>query len=804
MAHRYNFAQAPVANPGAIVGGIEGSKYRFTVLADGLLRYEYASDGQFEDRASVLAVNRQLLVPKFRAKETPTSLEIITRCFHLTYDKKAFSPSGLSAAVKGNYWAHSSVWYYGDKNETLGGTARTLDDANGRVEMGHGIVSRKGFASIDDSKSMLFDEKGWLATRREGDRVDGYLFAYGHDYRGAVKALYTLSGPQPLLPRWALGNWWSRYHAYDEAEFLELMDNFKSRRIPLSVAVLDMDWHIVDDPRIAEAGVTGWTGYTWNKQLFPDPEAFLKKLHDYGLKTSLNVHPADGIHSFEDLYQEVAAKLGHDTSQKDPVLFDITNQAFLDAYFDVLHRRLESEGVDLWWVDWQQGQHSRIPGIDPLWVLNHFHFLDSAYDAKRPLTFSRYAGPGSHRYPIGFSGDTHITWKSLAFQPEFTNTASNIGYGWWSHDIGGHFHGAKDDELLIRWVQYGTFSPILRLHSSNSPWNPKEPWNLGGDNERVLTKFLRLRHRLVPYLYSMNARAARQSLPITQPMYWEYPEHDEAYQVPNQYLFGSELMVAPITSPRDRESGLGQVLVWFPPARHVDIFSGVVYDGNRLLWVARPLDSYPVFAREGSIIPFDGDAEPSNGCKDPDVIELVVVVGADGSFDLLEDEGTGASVNDIEFSLTSITFSQADGKLTIRPRKGTSSPRTHRAWNVRFPGFSSTKDIHFLVNDTPQDVHLEGDAAGLIVRLDSRSVEDELVLSVGENPQLDIVSQNPRFMTFFQQFLQQAQMSLDLKDTIWKTVSKEVPAAVKAGELVALGLREEILNALLEVLLAAA
>ncbi|KAL2848348.1 putative alpha-xylosidase [Aspergillus pseudodeflectus] len=800
MAHRYTFAQTPLAHPEAIVGGTDGLNFRFTVLADGLLRYEYAFDGQFEDHASVLAVNRRLPVPEFRVKETATSLEIITRRFHLTYDRNAFSPSGLSAAVKGSYWEHSSVWHYGDENGTLGGTARTLDEADGRVDMGHGIVSRKGYASIDDSRSMLFDKNGWLATRRDGDRVDGYLFAYGHDYRAAVKAFYALSGPQPLLPRWALGNWWSRYHAYDEAEFLELMENFKSRRIPLSVAVLDMDWHIVKDPRVAEAGVTGWTGYSWNHQLFPDPEAFLKKLHDYDLKTSLNVHPADGVQSYEDLYKEVANALGHDTSFNDPIQFDITNQAFLDAYFDVLHRRLESQGVDLWWVDWQQGQHSRIPGIDPLWVLNHFHFLDSGYDGKRPLTFSRYGGPGSHRYPIGFSGDTHITWESLAFQPEFTNTASNIGYGWWSHDIGGHMHGAKDNELLIRWVQYGVFSPMFRLHSSDNPWNAKEPWNLSGDEERILTRFLRLRHRLVPYLYTMNARAARDDLPLIQPIYWGYPEHDEAYQVPNQYLYGSELMVAPITAPRDKESGLGQVLVWFPPARHVDIFSGVVYDGNRLLWVARPLDAYPVFAREGSIIPLDAEAEPENGCKEPDGIELVVVVGADGSFELLEDEGTGATLDEIEFSSTLITFSQSAGRLTINPRKGASSPRTHRTWSIRFPGFSSAKEIHFHVNSTAQGVHPEGSTTGLTVRLGSHSVDDELVLSIGENPQLDVVSPNPRIMTF----LQQAQMSLGLKDRMWKVVSKEAPAAVRAGELVALGLRDEILHPILEGLLAVA
>jgi alpha-glucosidase (family GH31 glycosyl hydrolase) len=794
--HRYTFEHTPIAHADAVVGG--QGQFRFTVLADGLLRFEWADDGQFEDRASVIAVNRRMPVPLHRLKETDASLEIITSRFHMTYDKKAFSPSGLTAAVKGSYGAHSSVWHYGSGNATLGGTARTLDDVNGRTEIGSGIVSRLGFASLNDSSSMLFDENQWPATRRPGNRVDGYLFAYGHDYRTAVKAFYQLSGPQPLLPQWALGNWWSRYHAYDEKEYLQLMDTFKSQGIPLSVAVLDMDWHLVDDPRIAKAGVTGWTGYTWNKDLFPEPAEFLEKLHGYGVKTSLNVHPADGVHSYEDLYQDMAAALGHDTSQSDPILFDITSKKFLDAYFDVLHRKIEQQGVDLWWVDWQQGVHSRIPGIDPLWVLNHFHFLDSSHANKRPLTFSRYAGPGSHRYPIGFSGDTFITWDSLNFQPEFTSTASNIGYGWWSHDIGGHMHGQKDNELLVRWVQYGVFSPILRLHSSNNLWNVKEPWNIDVESEPILTKFLRLRHRLLPYLYTMNVRATIDSVPLIQPMYWEYPEKEEAYQVPNQYMYGSELMIAPITTPRDRDSGLGEVLTWFPPARYVDIFNGMVYDGGRKLWVARPLDEYPVFAREGSIIPLDAHSEPANDRGNPDALELVVIVGADGRFELIEDDGTGASAEKVQFNRTMIHFAQQTGQLKILPGEAGSSQRSTRSWTVRLPGFAPEKDLKFLVNGDPQEVHHEESATGTVVSLGYHGFQNKLTIYVGENPQLRSVSPTAYAM----KFIRQAKMEMDLKDKIWDAIANRSSKLASIGDLIALDLESSILNPLLECLLA--
>ena len=262
------------------------------------------------------------------------------------------------------------------------------------------------------------------------------------------------------------------------------MDRFRDEDVPLSVSVIDMDWHLVEiDP---EHG-SGWTGYTWNTDLFPDPQAFLAGLHERGLAVSLNVHPAEGVHAHEASYAAIAKRMGIDPDSGVPVAFDPTDPDFLEAYFEELHHPHEDDGVDFWWLDWQQGGVTRIPGLDPLWLLNHFHYLDSGRAGKRPLTFSRYAGIGSHRYPVGFSGDTHMTWESLDFQPSFTATASNAGYGWWSHDIGGHFKGYKDDELTTRWVQLGVFSPILRLHSGLNPFNTREPWRFDSDSERVMT-----------------------------------------------------------------------------------------------------------------------------------------------------------------------------------------------------------------------------------------------------------------------------------------------------------------------------
>jgi alpha-glucosidase (family GH31 glycosyl hydrolase) len=268
-------------------------------------------------------------------------------------------------------------------------------------------------------------------------------------------------------------------------------------------------------------------------------------------------------------------------------------------------------------------------------MLNHFDFQDnkSKRSNSQPSTFSRFAGPGSHRYPVGFSGDTIVSWASLEFQPELTNCASNIGYGWWSHDIGGHMRGKKDDELATRWLQYGVFSPIMRLHSAANEWNSKEPWNHGTEACAVQTRFLQLRHKLLPYLQAMNIRSSLGE-PLCQPMYWDHPERNEAYEVPNQYMFGDSLLVAPITSPRNAITELACTKAWLPPENWVDIFNGKVFEGNRKLWLHRSLDQYPVFAPMGAIIPLDASIVLANGCPIRTALEVIVIVGKNGRFEL--------------------------------------------------------------------------------------------------------------------------------------------------------------------------
>ena len=386
---------------------VTGEHYRITVLASRMLRLEYCESNIFEDRPSVFACCRNFDAPKFEVCRHNGKLEIHTEYLSLFYDEKPFSAGGLSIKVRSETRGIYSTWHYGDKlRENLGGTARTLDMADGEIPLRKGIQSRlQGYSVIDDSDSPLIESDGAIMSRAE-KAIDLYFFGYGLEYQAALNDFFKLSGRPPMLPRYALGNWWSRFHAYSDDEYLNLMDRFRAERVPFSVAVMDMDWHITD---ITAKQGKGWTGYTWNKELFRDPKNFLSQLHSRSLKCALNLHPAEGIQPHEEQYVEAAVRMGLDPASGRDIPFDMCSKDFVDTYFKCLLKPREDEGVDFWWIDWQQGDASCIDGADPLWLLNHFHTLHSAEINQRPLILSRYAGPGSHRYPIGFSGDTIIS-----------------------------------------------------------------------------------------------------------------------------------------------------------------------------------------------------------------------------------------------------------------------------------------------------------------------------------------------------------------------------------------------------------
>ncbi|WP_313627689.1 glycoside hydrolase family 31 protein [Enterococcus italicus] len=747
---------------------IQGKHYRITVLTNQLVRMEYSQTGVFENRLTQTVINRTFEAVDVSVSETETQVQIHTPTIDLFYEKeKEFNEYTVSVDVRFET-GYTHHWRYGDTEWNLKGTTRTLDGANGEIPLEDGIMSRNGITIMDDSTTFAINDENQPVPRL-GSETDCYLFAYGHNYVQALKDFYQLTGQTPLLPRYALGNWWSRYWKYSEDSYLTLIEKFNKEKVPLSVSVIDMDWHLTEVP---ERFGNGWTGYTWDKKLFPNPNRFMKSLHDRGLAITLNVHPADGIRAFEEAYPRVAKRLNLNQEAEEPARFDLSDDTFRMSYFEDVHHPMEEDGVDFWWIDWQQGTKSEVAGLDPLWQLNHYHFLDQKNRKHDPLILSRYAGPGSHRYPIGFSGDTIISWESLDFQPYMTATASNIGYTWWSHDIGGHMSGYKDEELSLRWLQFGVFSPINRLHSSSSAFTSKEPWEYEPTIAGIMKDYLRFRHALLPYLYTANVNTHEQGEPLMQPMYYRYPELDASYQTRNQYFFGSELLVAPITQPMDRQTELGKVQVFLPQGDWFDLFRNCRYEGDTTITMYRSLKDIPVLAKAGAIIPLDAHPEQTKASELPTTIRWEIFPGSSNQYELIEDNGTQRCITRIQLDneMQKLTI-DTQGDVTMLP-----SERQH--------------EFHLRVTD---EVLIGGDA--IFTKYDKQRKEQIILINQPEGEQIVTLTgfaysktQTSEQAVF--DLLKRANIENELKDHFWDQYQNEKSKTKRFNLLSQLSSRE--------------
>ncbi len=740
-----SIAFEPLAEPAAIVSG---PNVRFTVLTDRLIRLEYSPDSNFEDRPSQAFWYRKQPVPSFKLTQSEQVIEIDTGKLHLVYQltPRGFTRETLSINVRST----GTTWHYGDRDhQNLRGTGRTLDGADGAIELEQGLLSRSGWAVVNDSESLVFDSGGWLEARSDAKNLnaDLYFLGYGHDYVGCLQDYFKLTGNVPLVPRWILGNWWSRYWEYTQTELTDLMKEFKNRDVPLSVCIIDMDWHITKTGN----GSSGWTGYTWNRELFPDPPGLLKWLHDdMGLRTAMNLHPADGVWPHEEMYPQLAEQMGVDPASGRPVEFDIADPEFTKHYFEILHHPYEEQGVDFWWMDWQQGariansKRAVAEKLDPLWWLNHLHYYDLGRGGtKRAFIFSRWGGLGNHRYPIGFSGDSVVSWKSLAFQPYFTSTAANVAFGWWSHDIGGHFFGIEDAELYTRWVQFGVFSPIFRLHCTKNPYQDRAPWSFGEDTFKIVRSAMRLRHALIPYMYSMAWRFTRTGIPLSAPMYYFYPEREEAYQCTNQYFFGDELLAAPFVSPRDPDTNMSQSSVWLPDGDWYDFFNGESFNGHRWLTVYGALDETPIFARAGAIVPLVPE-DGLSSVETPAKLDVKIFPGANGEFTLYEDDGvSGAYLDGASSQIRFVQeWSEARQNFRIEPAQGDSRHLPPlRSFTLHFYGNRQPDQIKVMVNGGATEVESVWDESKGQLTIDSLKLSPadklDVELSVSEGSLLD-------------------------------------------------------------------
>jgi alpha-glucosidase (family GH31 glycosyl hydrolase) len=761
VAQRYD----PIADKRAVVAR---GNVRFSVLSPQVIRMEWAEDRVFEDRASLTFINRRLPVPAFHVREHGDTLILTTGALTLTYLLGADSLSASNIAVRFHTGLMEGTWYPGMPAEgNLKGTARTLDGFDGEtstrdsshLQLEDGILSRDGWVLVDDSHRPLFDNSdwSWVTARTSARRQDFYFIAYGHDFKSALREFTSLAGRIALPPRYAFGYWYSRWRSSSEMEFRELVSTFESLGIPLDVLVIDMDWHITSLPEFFkeskrqkdQAGEDyGWTGFSWNKSYFPDPKRFLDWTETKSLKVCLNLHPASGIQPHEQKYPEMARALGIDPATKRYVPFNIVDKKFTENYFSLLLHPMEDDGVDFWWLDWQQWSTTPIAGVNPTFYLNYVHYTDmERRKTKRPLIYHRWGGLGNHRYQIGFSGDTHISWRSLEFQPYFTATAANVGFGYWGNDIGGFYGDPNTPEQFTRWFQFGVFSPILKTHATGRNFAIlRKLWEYPPETFLHLRDLVRLRYSLIPYIYTAAREAFDTGVSICRPMYHEFPSEEAAYLFRNEYMFGDDMVVHPITRPMGADSLFTLQRTWLPPGEWFETSSGARLNGGRVIERPFTIKGIPLYVRSGAIIPMQSPAG-NTASVSSDSLFLAVYPGSRGTATLYEDEGNNNKFKDGECAFTRIHTVTKLGcrTIAIEPVRGRyeGMPAQRR---YRLNLVNSLPPQQIRVNGKPVPYSQDGKAGSwsydgsqltTVVRFPSVQVHRRTIVEIEENSRAD-------------------------------------------------------------------
>src|SRR4051812_7036618 len=562
-----------------------------------------------------------------------------------------------------------------DEPGQLGGWTRGLDEYPNQagtsiadVKLHPGILNRRGWSLLDDTYTALRTPGGWAAERpaHRGAYQDGYLFGYGEDYATALSDLRTLTGPAAMLPERAFGVWFSKFFPYSTSDYENaLIPAFRSHGVPLDNLVADTDWKSPQQ----------WDGWNWSPALFPDPDAFLAYARSQDLNVTLNVHA--GIDQsdprFAQAQQTAKGKLTRAAQCFSPACyrFDWSDADQAKAWFD-LHQPFEDQGVRQWWLDWCcTDSFVGLQGLTPDSWINDLYARDTDARGLRGFVLARIGasfedyrgapapGPwGEHRSTVHFTGDTDPTWDDLAMAVKLTAAEGAIGQPYVSHDIGSFKGRHLPDDLYTRWVQFGAFQPILRLHSDHGD---RLPWEYGA-GQAPATDALRLREALVPYTYSLARESVATGIPMVRSLYLDYPREDAAYDHPGEYLYGRDMLVAPVTTP-------GQIAtqdVWFPPGRWIDYFTGATFNGPTTATMKVPLGRIPVFVRAGGIVT-EQPQMSHVGAQLASPLTLKVYSGDSGSFSLYSDAGEGFGYQHGQYAETPISYRERgrSSRLTI-------------------------------------------------------------------------------------------------------------------------------------------
>ena len=664
-----------------------GRKYRISILSDSLVRFEYSETGSFNDYPTFFAVNRSFGTPKVDVQEDDQILIIKNNRFTIEYQKeKSFVGNKLNPEQNLKVMINETkkTWFFNaGEARNFGGTAFSLDNMKNSVTLDKGLFSTDGFASFDDSKTPILNEKGNIIAPNYKN-IDTYLFVYTADFGIGLRDYFNLTGLPPLIPRYALGVWWSKNEMYPEEGILDLVNKFKKYEIPISGLLLGNYFRTYYKD--------SYLSFTPNKSIFPNPNELSKFLHNNNIYLGTTINLEGKISKSEPNYNALA-----------PVTKDgeinVYNSAFMDAFLKNMINPYMNNGIDFLLVDDKIKEHSL-----RYYAMNYYLFKNSEANInKRGLILSRNFGITPHKYSVLYSGQTNINWRTLKFLPFFNANSSNIGVSWWSHDIGGFKGGVEESELYMRYVQLGVYSPILRLSSEGGKYYKREPWKWDAQTFSIVQDYLTLRHRLIPYLYSEAKKYSSFGSPIIQPLYYRYPETYDEPRYKNEYYFGSELFIAPIVTPKDSVMNRVVHRVFLPKGIWYDFKTGKKFPGGYRYVTFYKDEDYPVYAKTGAIIPMAVLEEGNlNSTKPPKTLEIHIFPGRSNTYKLYEDDGDTSKYKKGYSYTTEINYfyKANDFSVSLEPKEGTKEvvPKK-RNYIIRFRNTKYTEGVQVFCNE---------------------------------------------------------------------------------------------------------
>ena len=733
----------------------QGQFYRITILSDLLVRLEFNDEGKFEDRPTEFAKNRNFPIPQMKIDQNERILDITTKYFNLRYQKeKPFIPSKYNpdGNLKIKLLDTGKEWYF-DHPEArnylgiIGNIDKTIDPfmESETVDLKHakkklddflsrekGLFSTDGFVSIDDSKSNFIGPDGELIFN-DTKRIDTYVFLYHNDFGNCLQSYFMLTGMPPLIPRYALGIWWNKNDYYYFDDIQKLLNKFNKNQIPLSVLLLGDNWHLKDKNNLSRFN----SGFTFNRDLFFKPSEFTKYLHERGIRLGVSIDPSEGIHPHEPKFFEVAKVVGINDKQIIP--FNVFDKQFMISYLNELIDPLYKVGVDFFWINYRN-LSDKVSSDG----LNYYQYNDfKKSDDLRPMLLARANKYAPHQFPVHYSGETIVSWNTLRLLPFYNSTSSNLGISWWSHDIGGYKDGIEDGELYTRYVQLGTFSPIFRFSAKYGKYYKREPWRWDIKTNNIVQYYCQLRHRLIPYLYSEAYKYHKIGLPLVQPLYYQYPEIYDEIDFKNEYYFGTELFVAPITKPEDEVMNRSILPIFLPEGNWYDFKTGKKYVGNRRYVLFYKDEDYPVFAKSGSIIPLADLGENINDTSCPKGMEIHVFPGQSNAYNLYEDDGYTSLYKEGYFLSTRIDYNYLANNYTliIRPLEGKQGiiPEK-RDYRIRFRNTREADSVTCYVENEKIECTTEVDDMDFVVYINEVPTNKQLTINCkGKDIEIDSV-----------------------------------------------------------------